>query len=341
MSEKKFVLVKGIGGMGNRMLSVLTAILYARISGRCLLVDWSDGVYSSDGTNVFPKLFQCPSHHPTDVIAATDSIRPKPWKGHLGEPASQLIEQSDRAVTQEIFNVDLGELDYSDELLVLVKYQAEVDRLRHHFEGRFEELGDMSAEAILSKLLREDLALQPHIRERVDHFKLSHFSPPMVGVHVRYSDYRVPLIPIVRQLNVLLKRFPGLRIFLATDNLELKGMFERNYRNVVTMPHWYPRAGMPIHLKSTHPDKYETAVESLVDMYLLAECDHLIVDTTSSFAYLATLLSKAPSSNIIRVVGGRKLIPLGARKYWQQIRTARVFSLALRVALKVVPIRRL
>ena len=52
-----YVLVKGKAGLGNRMMSAMNGILYAMLSGRRLVVDWSDFTYSNDHTNVFPKLF--------------------------------------------------------------------------------------------------------------------------------------------------------------------------------------------------------------------------------------------------------------------------------------------
>jgi hypothetical protein len=47
-----FLLVKGRASLGNRILSALTGILYARLTGRRLLVDWRDEVYSDDGTGL-------------------------------------------------------------------------------------------------------------------------------------------------------------------------------------------------------------------------------------------------------------------------------------------------
>ena len=51
MNEDKYLIVKGLAGLGNRMLSALTGILYARLSGRRLIIDWRDPTYSSDGSN--------------------------------------------------------------------------------------------------------------------------------------------------------------------------------------------------------------------------------------------------------------------------------------------------
>jgi len=56
--EDKYLLIKGISGMGSRILRALAGILYAGLSERRLLIDWSDPVYSSDRNNVFHRFFK-------------------------------------------------------------------------------------------------------------------------------------------------------------------------------------------------------------------------------------------------------------------------------------------
>src|SRR5262249_35551159 len=41
-NDGKLLLVKGIAGLGNRILCALTGILYARLAGRKVCVDWRD-----------------------------------------------------------------------------------------------------------------------------------------------------------------------------------------------------------------------------------------------------------------------------------------------------------
>jgi len=67
-------------------------------------------------------------------------------------------------------------------------------------------------------------------------------------VHIRYSDYHVRIFAIIKQLNALLKRKRDLQVFLATDNIEIKKMFERNFPGVVSTSHWYAKPGAPIHV---------------------------------------------------------------------------------------------
>ena len=50
-------------------------------------------------------------------------------------------------------------------------------------------------------------------------------------------------------------------------------------------------------------------IEALTDLYLLAECDDLIVDTSSSFSAVATLLTDAPAARVFDLKRRGKLSP--------------------------------
>ena len=64
MADGKYLLIKGEGGLGNRILSLLSGIEYARLSGRIPVVEWCNAEYSADGGNAFFEIFK-----------KTDSIR--------------------------------------------------------------------------------------------------------------------------------------------------------------------------------------------------------------------------------------------------------------------------
>jgi hypothetical protein len=341
----KVLVVKGIAGLGNRILCAVGGILYARLSGRRLVIDWTDPLYSPNGDNVFHRFFKCADCPAGAEIPIGDSVSPTIWRNHLHEPASLVAKSNgyDPDQVRRELSIDFARLDYQEDVLVMAEYDARVDRMRSHFRGPWQEWAQLGSWAIQSKLLRESLTLQPEIRERVDHFKRTRFDSPTVGVHIRYSDYRVRIFAIIRRLNALMKLKPHLRLFLATDNIEVKKMFETCYPGVLTTPHWYGDPGRAIHTSAARPNCTETAIESLVDMYLLAECDHLIYDASSSFSEVASMLSRAPAHHRIDVStgthrkGNRRV--RGTITRW--MRKARFFSWAFRVLPRVVPIRRL
>ena len=79
-AAQKYLIVKGIAGLGNRILSAVTGILFARLMHRRLIIDWSDFTYSNDETNVFPLLFTCTDEDPPLAIPETNSISPPLWR---------------------------------------------------------------------------------------------------------------------------------------------------------------------------------------------------------------------------------------------------------------------
>ena len=244
MGADKFVLVKGIAGMGNRILCALTGILYARLSKRKLLVDWSDEYYSSGRANVFHRFFRSPSYGPADEVPATDSVSPGIWRDRLHESAwSMRARHGDvnDSQTWRMFSVDLTRLDHPEDIVVLWTYTAQVGLLRRHMADAPAEPAVASDEMILRKLFREGLVLAAEVRARVDRFKQDHFEGRTIGVHVRYSDHRTRLRATLGKLDELLRQDPSIRIFLSTDNIQIKRLFDEVYSRVVGTPHWYCR----------------------------------------------------------------------------------------------------
>lgn len=309
---ERILLVKGIAGLGNRVLCLLTASLYSRVSGRRLVVDWRDQNYSTGGINAFHHFFVSPLAAPTDAVPETDSVAPAIWRNHLDESAwsmKVLYGSVNDAQGWRRFSIDLGQTDYPERVAVLWTYTDELDPLRPHL-GIAEPLTQSSRSAILRKLLSETLSLHPRIVEKVDRFKQQHFRRQMVGIHIRYSDHRGALRASLKALHQLLERKPICGIFLSTDNIQVKQLFEKKYGCVVSTSHWYaPIPGQPLHFGAHRPSVMEAGVEALIDLYLLAGCDDLIIDTSSSFAYLATLLTNTPAERILDVKRRNKLPP--------------------------------
>jgi hypothetical protein len=316
----KVLIVKGINGLGDRLLCLGTGILYARLADRSLLVDWTDPVYSADGSNVFPRLFECPGSTMCWEIPETDSVAPAVWRGELRTTAASLGRR-DKDFSTDSWrrtSIELGRLDYDEDVAVMWTTTNRVEDLREHLRGELAGLCDLSDAEIMGKLLREDLVLDPEIRRRVEQFRSEYFQRPMVGVHVRYSDHRVQLRAILAQTTALLARARGARIFLATDNIEVKRLFDTVYGGVVTTPHWYPPPGLKAHDNAVCADRLGNAREALVDLYLLAGCDYLVCDSSSSFARVAGMLGGMPSSRIFDMRRKPKVDRRIRRKVWNR-----------------------
>jgi len=341
MSDRGALLVKGIAGFGNRIFNALNGICYARLTGRELFIDWSDPDYSPDHSNIFPSLFQCPLLA-TGPLPQTDSIYPAIWCGQLGVPARALggrFKLSSDAITKQL-SIDLAKIDYPEELLVLVAYNERLKLMRPHFRGSLAALAKLPGRVILQDMLRRDLILHPHVQEQVAQFKRRHFTGPTVGVHIRYSDYRTALFTLIRRLNELLRSHPDLTIFLASDSADVTQMIRRVYPRVVTTEHWFAQPGESIHKNRSCPDKLQSAIDALTDLYLLAACDYLLFDWTSSFGRVAHLLSDAPSNNtvVVRPHQGKNLSKV-QRGMTQLMRKLGFFAWGFRLMPRVIPLR--
>ncbi len=324
MSAIKYLIVKGKEGLGNRLFSALTGIVYAQLSGRKLIIDWSDHIYSNDGTNIFDRVFNCSMNCPTQDIPETDSINPAVWRGNLRRSVYEM-DKLDGNITNNIesrlkFSIDPKNLQYDEEILIMWSPSNRIGQLRAQYNANFPEFASLTTDSISRRLLKEYLILSPSIRERVGRFKLERLNKTTVGVHVRYTDKTVMLSNIQKKLKWLHKRIPDLQVFLSTDNEDIKTMFEQKYPSVITTPHWYPKGGLSIHGNQNCTDPTESCFEALIDLYLLAECEYLIVDTTSSFSYIAYLLTKAPNSCIFDVKPRERLLSR-LRKFNKRLRT--------------------
>ena len=55
--KKKYLVLKGCAGLGNRFITLMKAINYAKLSDRTFSVDWSDGMFAALGKNAFSEYF--------------------------------------------------------------------------------------------------------------------------------------------------------------------------------------------------------------------------------------------------------------------------------------------
>lgn len=305
MGKEKFSLNKGVGGMSNRMRSLFTAMLHAQLNGRTLIVDWRDETYSDGSNNVFHNFFTISEMNYAVEIPDADSVRPAIWQGNLDKSLDKMwsMHGPHPWVGEELYkkySIDIGQIDFPEDLIVLWCYEHKLDTLRKHFKGKFAELGAIDNTAIFRKMLRENLILNKNIRKKVDDFKAKHFKDKVVGVHVRYTDLKpIPLDEYYSSVDKLIDRYSDAQIFLATDSRKVQSEFQKRYKNIIITDKWLPEKSEKLHGHPKCPDKIENGIKALVDMYLLAECDYLIFCWRSTFAVMSYYISDLPSTNLI------------------------------------------
>ncbi len=305
--SQKYLICKGKAGLGNRLLSALGAILYAKLTKRALCIDWSDPGYSRGRENSWGQFFARPTlpEQWTQHVAASTSIAPQIWRGKLQCSVDEIMSEHETDANADMsgavnakYSIDFARLDYAEDVLVRWSYFDDIDRLRPHLTGPWASLRASNNEAILRRVIRQELELHPQIRQRVDAFKAAHFSDVTIGLHIRYSDRKNSFAAYPRIVDKLLSRHPDAGIFLATDNKDVEQFFQTRYRAVIVTKKWVPAPGVPIHRTRECPDKLESGIEALVDLYLLGACNFLAYNRTTTFGVMARLLSDAPASAI-------------------------------------------
>ena len=319
----RIVLVKGTDGLGNRLLAILSAIIYGRISGREVVVDWRDGYYANLGTNAFPCLFRSNSVAALDRDFATDSVAPWMWKHHLHMSAEEMYEMLGPPGAQgcpfvgRLYSFDPDELNHPADVIVMWSLISLIGQLRRHFTGLWTEWKNLDEETILARLLRENLEVHPEIAARAEEIRGKWPDRPRIGVHARNTDRTTNLRRVRRALDNLLAEHPQAVIFLATDSSGVENDFRRRYPEVLTVPKWFPPSG-PLHtLKAPCPDRLGMAQASLVEMRLLTLCDHLIINGNSSFSQITKLWWQGNPRDVIDVASWAWLPPIFRDHAWR------------------------
>jgi len=290
---EKFLLIKAKGGLGNRMLSAISGLIYADLSGRVPVIDWRDGTYSAGGENAYPLLFRAPPMPLLSEIEQMTEVTPEIWSGHLSDRASAMVQRNDpdKHASARIYRkycVDLARIDQPEKLAVFFSYLPKLGRLMRHMRADAQFRGRSWDDVMSDYLARW---FQPNTRVEEGVTKIMNAIPrPVIGVHVRYTDLKVPLGPIKAALRRQLQRHPSASIFLATDNADVQAEFKAEFANVYHIDKALLPGGVQLHKANHDFDKQIEAENALIDMWALSRCDHLIYSRNSTFALTAALI---------------------------------------------------
>jgi hypothetical protein len=301
----------GGGGLGDRLWSVLVGILYSRLSGRAIFIDWSDGLYAEQGVNAFTSLFSIQGVKVLQTLPVENvSVHPPAWQGRLRRSLHEVYMEDGNPLWNRIaairrYSFDLAELHCPERVLVMWDFD-QMDKLRPFLKP---------AEAVCSQeeLLRT--VFQTHvIPDPALSLEAERWVPDgkgrAVGVHVRAAHESslqkgaVRLCDYFQAVDALSAATDIARIVLATDNQEVEEKFRRRYQNIITRTKWFGRPGEPLHLNPACPDRLQNTRDALVEILMLARCDYLITQGSSAFSMAARLASRAPAETMIVLHSG-------------------------------------
>lgn len=308
---RKTLLVRGSGGLSNRLQAVIAGVAYCLLSGRCLCVDWRDGMYSDDFSNVFPLWFQIeglPSLEkvPAWPADAQGGLYPPFWHDWLNDAvAVEYLFNNDHLEPKNVAltSIDFTHTEYAESLLVgwaadLQPALALAPALRNaavRLQKPF--LAQYTDREIVRWLAQTYIRLQPHLQSRVDAFAAKHFTRARtIGIHIRYTDLQSPLEAMLDCLRSIAT--DACTIFVATDNKHVQATVCRLFPQAVCTPKVFPVGDEPLHCFVPELSNVQKGEEALVDMYLLSRCDELVYFSQSSFSRIPLLLAQLPDENI-------------------------------------------
>ena len=295
-SADKVLLIKAKGGLGNRMLSAVSGLVFADLTGRTPVIDWRDGSYAPIGENAYPILFDTPiTLRAEDFDTAAGPVNPAIWQGHLGLTPEKMVgkftpDQHSSPTVYRKFCTDLTRLDAPEDLAVFWCYLPKFGRLARHMR-RDPRFAGRSVDQVMADYLNRYFTPNPRVRAVVE-ATVAQMARPLIGVHIRYTDRKIPLDKIKAALRRRLAEMPGAGVFLATDNAAVQQEMKAEFPGLRhTEKHLNPD-GSRLHWPTSEVAKVQEAENALIDMWLLSRADHLIYSKHSTFSVTSACLGR-------------------------------------------------
>ena len=274
MGAERYLVLKGLAGFGDRLLTLARAMELAAATGRCLVIDWSDASWNHD--TVSPKGFW----HYCDLVGLPASVKivrgdAATWE-LLDSLSTDCVATLPAAFTGASRRVDyllrggrlcLGDVPVQVSEKQILAAQEPVVMYLAYCSGRVEPL--------LPYLRLRDAAQHPHAT---------------IGVHFRNTDKANSLADILDRVGRVWRL--GRQIWLATDDVAAIAAFRERFGEDVTglTPPPRPSSGGGIHhataaeLATVGTTKERLMFDMIHDMVALRDCLVFIDSPNSLFS---------------------------------------------------------
>lgn len=276
------------------MLSAVSGLVFADLTGRIPVIDWRDGSYAPIGENAYPLLFDTPITISAEAFdTATGPVNPEIWQGHLGQTPEHMVREftPDRHSSPTVYRkfcTDLSRLDAPQDLAVFWCYLPKFGRLARHMR-RDHRFAGRSVDAVMADYLNRYFIPNARVRGVVEE-TVAQIARPLIGVHIRYTDRKIPLDKIKAALRRRLAEKPGAGIFLATDNAAVQEEMKAEFPGLRHTEKHLNADGSRLHWPTSEVAKVQEAENALIDMWLLSRADHLIYSKHSTFSVTSACL---------------------------------------------------
>lgn len=297
---KKILVIRASGGLSNRLQAVMAGVAYCLLTGRALCVDWRDGMYSDDFSNMFARWFELRGIQTATCEEAVDraahGLYPLFWQPWMGEavPVEYLFPGNDHMLPQSVAQSSLDFTDLALPQPVLVGWGWDLgpaQRLIPLLREKLPRFAHAPDHDIVRRLLVEHIIPAADLKAEADAFA-ARLDADTVGIHIRHTDMQSPLDRMLHTLGEVAGRGKdGRSIFLTTDNRHVEALVRRLFPRVITRERLYQGDDIPLHCHVPGISNERKGRDALLDMLLLARCRHIIHYRPSSFARIPVLLS--------------------------------------------------
>jgi hypothetical protein len=276
-------------GLGDRMICLGAAWLFARNTGRTLVADWRFSQYSPNKwKNLFPYCFQTPAELAGVPFTGDDTIE----KLLFPSPREPEVWNDDRLLKLAFMRPKKNFLEDRDRAVALIRTGGDVPAPTVVFDACVNDGLVLTRD---SRTFFNGLLPLRRLRAEADSFHREHLGGgPLIGLHVRHGNggktghdhYWLSVRDALDRCAAAVKlareqlEEPA-RVFLCTDNAELERAVCEKIPQVVCRPKSY----RPVGAGEQHlwDGASQTRDDAVVEMLLLAQCDALIRFPPHSF----------------------------------------------------------
>lgn len=322
--KNKYLIVKGCAGLGNRLVTVIAAIKYAKRNNRILIIDWEDGQFDKFGENAFSKTFHLKNvdylESYKDIIGfdslshSSNLFKAEPQKG-VYELYFQESSKLFLKLPEGLFpKGNLSKLRFCWKPISKKQKKSSDNDLKaiaNVFDPNCLVYGDWlknnNSDDILYyvdflpnisfKDLKDYIEPKLFIHKKVDEFAHSYqFDTDVTGVHVRNTDKK-PSASLDKLIDKLKSDVRTKRIYLSTDSEDVENLFKKQFKDLILFPKYKPNLkNEGLHQWALYNNaeelKYRIYEDSLLEMMLLSKAKYLFYQGNSTFSKISKVYHK-------------------------------------------------
>lgn len=289
MPKTKYLIVKGLDGLGSNIKMLYSCLFFSRLYDLKIILDWRN--YSNyKNTDLFNKLFDNKNRHKdgnTNFELITDDFKstsyyPEFWNNeniHFDKIPKYKFKSL--VISNSTLNKNINK--YETIVAISKFFPVNLDRY----------------------IIKNNLILKPSklIKTRVDKFYNEHLNNKYkINIHYRHGNGELygkrnsnMTGQYVEKINRIIKKLKKeYVIFVSTDSENIQKFFDKKYPNKCKyIDKWFPNEKQgPLHYNAKCDDMYKNILDSVTDLYLLSKYDYLICGY-SNFSNQAILISRS------------------------------------------------